>query len=223
LVKSQSELEGIAPLPRGRHSLSAEEVAGHQHERLVAAVAAVIAEYSYAGLTVERVIEVAGVSSSTFYVHFENKQEAALAAHSLIFERFMASVDSACAAQSEWPMKVKSAIAATVEFATSRPEQAQILSAGVLAIDPLLAAEIFDSHDRLARALGGLRTDAPAAAQPPEGTEQFLVAAIAAVVARHLANGEAAALRSAEDQLVELTLIPYYGPSEAARFARQAR
>src|SRR5207342_3753597 len=41
-----------APLPRGRHDIPAEEVERHQRDRVVAAVATVMAEHGYGGLTV---------------------------------------------------------------------------------------------------------------------------------------------------------------------------
>jgi AcrR family transcriptional regulator len=221
MVKSQSELEDTEPLPRGRHGLSADEVASHQRERLIAAIASAITRYGYSGLTIERVIELAGVSRATFYVHFRDKQEAVLAVHALTFERFLASLDAACADQSEWPLKVKSAIAATVDFAADRPEQTQVLSSGALATDGALAERVFASHDHLASLLSGIRDDSHQAAALPSCTEQFLIAAIAAVVARCLLDGEAARLREMQSQLVELTLLPFYGASEAARLSRQ--
>jgi AcrR family transcriptional regulator len=223
MVKPQSEHDELAPLPRGRHGLTPEEVGLHQRERIVAAIAAAIADHGYGGYTVERVIDIAGVSGSTFYVHFANKEEAVLAAHTLIFERFMVELTDACADQSEWPMKVRSAIGATVEFATTRPRQSQILSIGSLTSNAALAERITSAYDRLAKLLGGVRLDASAASKLPSGTEQFLVAAVAAIVAGCLARGEFEQLRSLQAELVELTLIPYYGAAEAARLARLPR
>jgi AcrR family transcriptional regulator len=221
MVKSESELEGVGPLPRGRHGLAPEEVADHQRERIVAAIGHVVAEQGYGALTVERVLTVAGVSRSTFYVHFANKQEAVLAAHEVIFARFLAGLERACAAEAEWPMKIRSAIVATVDFATSRPEQTNLLSTGSLSADAVLAERIVASHDRLAELLEGARADSPYADRLPQCTEQFLVAGIASFVASCLVEDETARLRALQSELVELTLIPYYGNEEAARLARQ--
>ena len=95
MVKPQIELEGVAPLPRGRHSLAPEDVATHQRERIIAAIGRVVAEQGFGALTVERVLTIAGVSRSTFYVHFANKREAVLVAHETIFARFLAGLDEA--------------------------------------------------------------------------------------------------------------------------------
>jgi AcrR family transcriptional regulator len=198
-------------------------VIAHQRERIVAAVCRVVAEQGFGALSVERVLVLAGVSRSTFYVHFANKREAVLVAHEVIFERFLAGVKGACAAETEWPMKIGSAIAATIDFATSRPDQAQILSPGSLSADAILAERIVASHEQLARLLEGVRADSPKAERLPECTERFLVAAIASFVASSLARDEAERLRAVQSELIELTLIPYYGRKEAARLARQPR
>jgi AcrR family transcriptional regulator len=215
--KPQSEYDATAPLPRGRHGLTPEEVASHQRERIVAAVAAALDEHGYGDLTVGRVIAAAGISRSTFYVHFANKREAVLAAHDSIFERFFAAVTAACGGRAKWPVKVSAAIGATVDFAVSRPEEAQILSIGWLIADPALAGPISGSHDRLVALLRGVRAQSPNSAGLPDCTEEFLVAGIAAIVARHLVTGNAGQLRLLQPDLVELTLLPYYGAGEAAR------
>lgn len=220
---SQTELDDIAPLPRGRHGLSAEEVSSHQRERMLAAVAAIIAEQGYGSLTVEHVIDLAGVSRSTFYVHFENKREAALAAHEWIFERFLAVLIEACRAHVEWPKKVSAALGATVDFASARPRQAQVLSVGSITEDSALGLRVATSQDRIAELLTGLRAHSPLAGDLPESTERFLVAAITSVLATRLRRGQQADLANLGSELVELTLIPYYGSAEAARIARRAR
>lgn len=219
MADSQSEFDDIAPLPRGRHALTPEQVAAHQRERILAAIATVIADQGHGSLTVEHVIDVAGVSRSTFYVHFDNKAEAVLAAHELIFDRFLAALMAACGAEVEWPMKVRAALGATVAFAAARPRQAQILSTGSLNADVALAKRVSVAHDRLAALLTGLRPHSPHAENLPGSTERFLVAAIASLLADSLIRGETDDLRSLQSDLVELTLIPYFGNDEAARLA----
>jgi AcrR family transcriptional regulator len=221
VAEPQTELEGVAPLPRGRHGLDPEEVAAHQRDRIVAAICRVVAQQGFGALTVARVLALAGVSRSTFYVHFANKQEAVLVAHETIFARFLAALNDACEAEAEWPLKIRSAIAVTVEFATTQPEQTQMLSTGSLCADAVLAERIVDSHAQLARMLEGARADSSMADLLPESMEQFLVAGIASFVASSLPGEESDRLRAVQQELVELTLIPYYGHKEAARVARQ--
>ena len=219
----RSDLEDAGPLPRGRHGLPPEEVAIRQRERIVAAIGRVVSERGFGALTVERVNAVAGISPATFYSHFASKQEAVLAAHDVIFARFLRALTAACRGEAEWPMKLKSVIGATLDFAATRPDQTQMLLTGSLTVDAALAERIADSHDQLASLLGGLRDGSPQAAKLPDCTEEFLVAAIASVLAQSLAREDTdRLLHDLRAELFELTLIPYYGASEAARLARSS-
>lgn len=210
-------LEPSSPLPRGRHDLAPEAVERHQRDRVVAAVAQVMAEHGYGGLTVERIIALARISRTTFYCHFDNKHEAVIGAHEQIFQRFLAVVQDACRLQVEWADKVRAAIGATLEFATSEPAQTQLLVAGFLAADLTLARRVSVSYDQLAALLSEGRRCHPQAASLPELTERALVGAIATTVARGLVSAEPEPLVGLHSQLTELTLTPYLGMAEAAR------
>ena len=70
----------VQQLPRGRHRLSREQVRASQRGRMLAAVAASVADHGFANMTVADVIKRAGVSRETFYEQFADKQEAFLAA-----------------------------------------------------------------------------------------------------------------------------------------------
>jgi AcrR family transcriptional regulator len=181
-----------------------------------------MAEHGYGGLTVERIIALARISRTTFYGHFDNKREAVIGAHEQIFQRFLALVQDACRPQVEWADKVRAAIGATLEFATSDPAQAQLLATGFLAADQALATRVRLSYDQLAALLGEGRRLYPQAASLPAATEQALIGAIATIVAHGLVSAEAEPLVGLQSQLTELTLIPYLGMAEAARAVARA-
>lgn len=62
-------------LPRGRHQLSREEVAGVQRLRVMLAMAESLAQTSLPELSVATIIKRAGVSRESFYQHFSSKQD----------------------------------------------------------------------------------------------------------------------------------------------------
>ncbi|HEU4737604.1 MAG TPA: TetR/AcrR family transcriptional regulator [Solirubrobacterales bacterium] len=190
----------------------------HQRERIVDAVALTVASYGFSGLTVERVIESAKVSRSTFYTHFQDKRDAMGTAHESIFERFFTTVTATCD-KSEWPLRVRNAIGAALEFAVGKPEQFQILFPGPATVD--LSPQISTSHGRLAELLEGIRKESPHGAKLPSFTELFLIAGGGAVVSGWLAEQSSEGRRSLQQQLVELLLLPYYGRSRAARLSRR--
>ncbi|HWW66616.1 MAG TPA: helix-turn-helix domain-containing protein [Solirubrobacterales bacterium] len=213
-------LEPAWDLPQGRHRLPREVVARNQRLRLVAGVARAMAEHGYARLTVEHVIEAAGVSRTTFYEHFDNKQEAVLLSHDVVFERFLGSLVRACNGEREWPLKVKAAIGTTIAFAVAEPEQAQLLALDALAADVNVTRRVLASNDHLAGLLSAGRQHTPRGADLPGLTEKALVGAVSAIVAGRLMNGEAERLPELEPELVQLVLTPYIGAEEAARVGR---
>jgi len=213
-------LEPDWDLPRGHHRLPREVVSRNQRLRLIAGVARAMAEHGYAKLTVERAISAAGVSRSSFYEQFDNKQQAVLAAHDVVFERYLAALLRACNSEQEWPLKIKASIATTIAFATAEPEQAQLLALDSLAGDAEVARRVLASSDHLASLLSAGRQYNPRGADLPDLTEKALVGAVSALIAGRLMNGEAEVLPELEPQIVELILIPYVGPEEASQVAR---
>lgn len=205
------------PLSSGPHDLPVDEVHRHQRERIVAAVAVIIAEDGYDGLTVDRIIALARISRATFYREYANRREAAIGAYEEIFDRFFASIVAACRTEDLWAAKVKATIGAALEFAAAEPARAQVLATGILGADPDLTRRVRDSYDRLAELLSQGRRESPQAASLPQITEQFLVGAIAAVLARQLTSETPPRLAGMHLELTQLTLIPYLGPVEAQR------
>ena len=213
-------LEPDWDLPKGRHRLPREVVSRNQRLRLIAGIARAMAEHGYAKLTVEHAISTAGVSRASFYEQFDNKQQAVLAAHDVVFERYLAALLRACNSEQEWPLKIKASIATTIAFATAEPEQAQLLALDSLAGDAEVARRVLTSSDHLASLLSAGRQYNPRGADLPDLTEKALVGAVSALIAGRLMNGEAEVLPELEPQIVELILIPYVGPEEASRVAR---
>jgi AcrR family transcriptional regulator len=91
--RGEGELQrrSIAPiyrrLPRGPHSLGANEVARHQRLRMHGAMVEAVSISGYEGTSVKQVIGLAGVSRRSFYEQFANKQECFLATFDLVAGR----------------------------------------------------------------------------------------------------------------------------------------
>lgn len=206
--KLSGKAEALAPLPRGRHLLPREEVERHQRERILEAVARGMAAQGYAALTVGTVISEARVSRTTFYAQFANKQEAVVGAHEEVFRRFLALLEDVCAGAEEWPQKVRRGVEATVDFAAAEPAQATLLAAQGGVADKEVGETMLAARRQLVELLQRGRRS-PGAVPLPEITEEALVGAISMVLARALANGEAADVEGLRSQLVEFTRVFY--------------
>jgi AcrR family transcriptional regulator len=79
-------------LPKGPHDLTRDQVEASQRQRILDAILDVVGEHGYAGATVAHITKVAGISRTTFYEQFRNKQDAFLNAYDEFGQRFLADI-----------------------------------------------------------------------------------------------------------------------------------
>ncbi len=183
-------------LPPGRHGIPANLVVEHQRRRLIAALAEALAEHGYANLTTTQVSEGASVSTSTFYKHFGNLWDCALAAYVATADRLCEEIDAACSARDPRAEPLEVGIDAALAFCATEPTLAQLLSAQA----PFEATAIGAARrlliSRLAAMLRRGRGPDDATIQPP-GLDERMIDATLVFVGARIASGEA-------EQLVEL-------------------
>src|SRR3954470_21567197 len=121
------------PLPKGRHGLSREFIASNQRERLLDAIANVVAEKGYAGTRVADITEYAGVSRKTFYELFSDKEDCFLAAYDAITALLMERMQQALAsAEGSWEQQVRALVDAFLGFLAAEPAFARMCIVEVL-------------------------------------------------------------------------------------------
>lgn len=195
------EKESTRRLPAGPHGISPDLVARNQRERLIAAMAEVCAKKSYAEVSVAEVVALAGVSTATFYKRFDGKRECLAAAHEELFGRLLEEVDAACAGASAGEQGLRLAIRTALALLAADPQTARLLTVEILAIGLEGSRLHAEAIEALARRLGG---DSDPNAKSPDvpPSTWASVAGMAALVARLVMAGEAAALPGLEDELV---------------------
>jgi AcrR family transcriptional regulator len=208
-----------ARLPAGRHGLPHEFVVQNQRERIVTALVDTVAERGYKATTVADITKAASVSRRTFYEHFSSKEECFLAAHELIANHIVESMNGATEVFDEWPQQVKAALATMLRFLSAEPELAR-----VYALEPVAAGgEIAVRHNASRQSLIEiLKAGRPVHAGDnplPEVTEETLVGGIFSLIIREIIAGRTEELEQLLPDLVELTLTPYLGPEGATRLA----
>jgi AcrR family transcriptional regulator len=85
----------VARLPKGPHDLTRAQVEASQRQRILDAVLDVIGEQGYAATTVAHITGAAGVSRTTFYEQFANKQDAFLVAYDEFGKHFLGELSLA--------------------------------------------------------------------------------------------------------------------------------
>jgi AcrR family transcriptional regulator len=190
-------------LPPGRHGIPANLVVEHQRRRLIASMLEALAAHGYAGVTTTHVSMGAGVSTSTFYKHFGNLWDCALAAYVASADHLCERIEAACAARDPRAEPLAIGIDAALSLFVSEPALAKLLSTQPPLKAPAIGAARRLLISRLAAMLRRDRESAEAVAQPL-GLDERLIDATLAFICARIAAGEAASLT---DLGPELTAI----------------
>jgi AcrR family transcriptional regulator len=174
-MPEHAPLPSLRRLNRGRHGLSREQVAESQRQRIVVGMLYAVAEHGYTATTVADVVARAGVSRTSFYAQFADKQACFLAAYDHALSHVAAELidsDQQLPPDAPWRLRLESDTAAYLDVLASEPALAltlhqEALAVGTAALDHrarLLAmlAERTVSLNQLARSQEATLPEVPA-------------------------------------------------------------
>jgi AcrR family transcriptional regulator len=203
--------------PRGRHRLPPEVIARSQRERLLEAAVRVVAEKGYAATTVAHLTREAGISRTTFYAMFEDKEACFLAAYDGIADALVRRIAKAYEAEERWPQRARAGLAALLEALAGEPAIARLALVDVGAAGPAAQRRYRAALQRLTPLFEEGRDFAPGGRRLPANTSRMAIGAVAGLISDELAAGRAEHLPSLLSDLLFATLVPYIGPAAAAR------
>jgi AcrR family transcriptional regulator len=188
-------------LPPGRHGLPREQVRESQRRRLTAAATAALAERGYAGVTVTEVAKRAGVSTSSFYKHFDDLWACLLAAHGEGAELLCEQIEAACSGAEEGE-RVRAGVNAALVLFAAAPDLAQLLCGD----PPGQAGALWTARRDLVSRLAAMLREARGGRGDGERELRLIGAALAVVPLR---GGDGAArLGDLAPALADLLLAP---------------
>src|SRR2546430_12063506 len=126
----------LAVLPRGRHSLSREQVRASQRARMLHAMVEAVAEKGYLSTSVADVIARARASRETFYEHFENKQDCFLAAYDEAVRQLTEAMQGAAAAEAPPAQRFEQVLGRYLDAIAAEPGLARAFLIEVYAAGP---------------------------------------------------------------------------------------
>lgn len=215
--------DDLGPLPPGRHGFSREQVEAHQRERLIAGLAEAVAEHGYNPVTIGHITKAAKVSRRAFYQQFESKEECFLAAFEVVIEHMRELITEAIAPIPDWPHRVVAGLHALLAFLASDPTLARLCLVDSLTAGPAIAGRFGEAITGFRPLLEPGRAERRSPRPLPDSTEDSLIGALASLISRSVAAGEAERLPELLPDFVEFVLMPYLGPDEAHRLARESR
>ena len=194
-----------------------ETIDAHEHaERALRALSASIAAEGYANATIEDVLKRAQMSATTFYAHFEGKEEATLAAIDSGCARLLAAVLPPFRRGESWARGVRLAMGSYCNFLAARPALARLLAVEVYAAGPEAVKRRAEAMAPLQELIAAGRSEA---AGTPAIAAEAILGGILALTQRRLRSGGAEALPGLAPLCTYIALSPFLGPDEACEVA----
>jgi AcrR family transcriptional regulator len=218
--RPDSPRERFARLPSGRHDLTREFIEYSQRERIMDAVAEIVAAKGYTGLTVTEIARRANISHKTFYEHFPGKRDAFLATGRTGGEwGFQAAVEAYAVQVGDWPRAVAAGLQAYLRFLAVEPGHARLGFVDIFTADPealqlrdeIVAAFVAYLHPGFELA----HADHPA---PPIAADA-IGGAIWELLQHHIQHGAIERVVLLAPQVTYIALTPFLGADRAARLA----
>jgi AcrR family transcriptional regulator len=205
-------------LPRGRHGLPRELVERSQRERLLAAVVRVTVARGYDSTTVADILGEAGVGRESFYELFEDKLDCMLAAHKLLVDDLEEKVRAAYAGEGPWPLRMRTALAATLDWFAADPEVARFVLVELTTVGPAFRPRF---KAEFARAIAIFEEGLEEGGVKPELDEaiSLAVGAILARIYEEVVLDRAAELPGLLPDLCYELLVPFIGEAKARETA----
>ncbi len=203
--------------PRGRHGLPPEVVARSQRERLLEATMRIVAEKGYAATTVTDLTREAGISRTTFYQLFEDKEACFLAAYDAAVDGLVRRITAAYEAEERWPDRARAGLRTLLEALAADPAQARLALVDVAAAGPAAQRRFRAAVQRLTPFLDEGRDYAPGGRALPANASRMAAGAVVGLISDELVAGRSDKLPGLLSDLLFATLVAYLGPDAAAR------
>jgi hypothetical protein len=192
---------------------------GDARLRLLTSLQRAVAEDGYRALTGGAIAMGAGLPADTFGGYFESVEDCYLAAFDLRALQLESIVAAAWMSEEEWPLRVRAAIAAALEYFAGSPQLAALLLTEPLAATPAIFRRRQSEQDRLVPRLAEGRALGKTSGNLPEGIEYGLLGSLALYIGRETATVPPDELRGLLPGLTQLVLTPYLGLAEAHRIS----
>lgn len=186
-----------------------------RRQPILEAMIRVAGEKGYRATSVADVVAAAGASRTTFYKHFDDKQDCFLAAFDLAAERILAETLSACPGERPWRERMHSGLEAIVALFARDPTLARTAIVEIAAAGAAGRRRHSIALGSFARLLEPDR-ELPRRAELPPNTALMAVSAVAGLIFDELQAGRAADLPARLPELEFALLVPFIGPRAAA-------
>lgn len=213
-------------LPGRRSHVTRDDVAASQRGRLLDAVTQSVADKGYAATTVADIVNLAGVSRTTFYQHFKGKPECFLDAYQSGFDEAIAQLNADALVHDGWIDRLRAGNASLLKTLARTPDFARAFFIEVLAAGPEALARrdaiMGQFADIIAENLKRAGADHPALEELPRHALDTVVGGITELIAIDVRARRFDQLPRLEPVMTHVILSVLYGNQAAADALRRA-
>jgi AcrR family transcriptional regulator len=202
--------------PRGRPAHNGGAPGYDPVERILRALAAVVAEKGYPAMTIGDIAARASISLSTFYANFADKEEAMLAAVDSGSAQMLATTLPAFRRAPDWPHAVRGAYGAMFAFCAAEPEYTTLGAVDVYAA----GRRALEQRDQVMTTMEALLV--PGFELKPDVTPiaaEAIGGAIYSMIYDQVKRGGAESMQEIAPLATYVTLAPFIGAEEACAVA----
>lgn len=192
-------------------------IARSQRERLLDAAVDVVAEKGYPATTIADLTKEAGISRTTFYEMFPDKEACFLAAYDAAADVLARRVLGAFEAEEGWPARARAGLEALLESLAEEPGLARLALVDVGAAGPAAQRRYRAALQRMTPLFEEGRDFAPEGRRLPANTSRMAIGAVVGLIADEIEAGRTEELPTLLPEILFATLSPYLGPGDAAK------
>ncbi len=178
----------------------------------------VVADKGYTATTIADVTKRAGVSRTTFYELFEDKEVCFLAAYDSMVDLLVRRVITAYEQhEASWPERARVGLMALLEALAADPDLARLAFVDVGSAGPAAQRRYRAAVQRFSPLFDEGRDFAPGGRALPPNTSRMAIGGVTGLISEELLAGRGRQLPDLLSDALFATLMPYVGPYAAAR------
>jgi AcrR family transcriptional regulator len=213
---SKQPTQPIFPrLSGGPQRMSPAEISSHQRTRLEGAMVEAVGRHGYTGTTLGELVALAGVSRSTFYEHFANKQDCFLSTFDTIVEALGVRVGEAYRSGGDFRERLLAGLGSFMDLAVEEPAAASLAAVDSLTLGAAGVAHRQHAAEAFEVLVQQSFDHSPSRRQVSPTTVRAIVAGIRGVTYRRLRAGHPEELPGTVPELVDWALAFQLPESEA--------
>jgi AcrR family transcriptional regulator len=177
----------------------------------------VVAAKGYGAMTIGDLTGEAGVSRTTFYELYEDKEACFLAAYDNAVDALVRRVVGAYESAQDWPERAAAGLVALLEALAEEPALARLSLVDIGNAGPAAQRRYRGAIQRLTPLFEEGRDFAPGGRNLPANTSRMAIGGVTGLISDELLAGRAEQLPGLLSDVLFATLVPYIGPDAATR------